>query len=339
MPERSRRIADFLTSAGWDRAETQPLAGDASFRRYHRVRRDDARALLMDAPPDREDVRPFVRMARHLLGLGFSAPNILASDEASGLLLLEDFGDDTFTRLLSAGHEEAVLYALAIDVLVHLHRLQPQHALPAGLPTYDMPRLLEEALLLTDWYLPAIFGHSTHDGARRDYVAAWKEVLTPVLTAPATLVLRDFHVDNLMLLPQRDGIAACGLLDFQDAIAGPAAYDVMSLLEDARRDVSPSLRAEMLDRYSAGIDCADRQGFERAFTILAAQRHTKVIGIFTRLSRRDGKASYLAHIPRVWRLLERALAHDAMAPVARWFDRHLPSAARLAPPPTTATRA
>ena len=337
MPERSLRIADFLTSAGWSRAETQPLAGDASFRRYHRVTRDGARAVLMDAPPDREDVRPFVRMARHLLGLGLSAPSILASDEASGLLLLEDFGDDTFTRLLSAGHDEAALYALAIDVLVHLHRLRPQAALPAGLRTYDMPRLLEEALLLADWYMPAIFGRSTHDSVRRDYVTAWEEVLTPVLTAPATLVLRDFHVDNLMRLADRDGVAACGLLDFQDAVAGPAAYDVMSLLEDARRDVSPSLRAEMLNRYSAGVDCADWQSFERAFTVLAAQRHAKVIGIFTRLSRRDGKPYYLGHIPRVWRLLERALAHDALAPIARWFDRHLPSAARLAPSPTTPT--
>lgn len=337
MPERILRIADFLTSAGWSQAETQPLAGDASFRRYHRVRRDGARAVLMDAPPDREDVRPFVRMARHLLGLGLSAPKILASDEASGLLLLEDFGDDTFTRLLSAGHNEAALYALAIDVLVHLHRLSENDAVPAGLPTYDMPRLREEALLLADWYMPAIFGHPTRHGARRDYVTAWEEVLTPVLTAPATLVLRDFHVDNLMRLAGRDGVAACGLLDFQDAVAGPAAYDVMSLLEDARRDVSPSLRAEMLNRYSAGIDCADRRGFERAFTVLAAQRHAKVIGIFTRLSRRDGKPSYLGHISRVWRLLERALAHEALAPIARWFDRHLPSTARLAPPPTTPT--
>ena len=331
MPERSRRIADFLTAAGWSEAETRPLAGDASFRRYHRVSRNGVRAVLMDAPPDREDVRPFVRMARHLLGLGLSAPSILASDEAAGLLLLQDFGDETFTRLLRAGHHEAALYRLAIDVLVHLHRLEPAVALPPGLPAYDTRRLLDEALLLPDWYMPATFGRPTDDGARREYAMAWEEVLTPGLVAPATLVLRDFHVDNLMRLSGRDGLAACGLLDFQDAVAGPAAYDVMSLLEDARRDVSPSLKAEMLNRYSAGIGRADWTGFERAFVILAAQRHAKVIGIFTRLSRRDGKPLYLAHIPRVWRLLERALAHDALAPLARWFDRHLPSWARVAP--------
>lgn len=337
MPERSRRIADFLTAAGWSHAEARPLAGDASFRRYYRVSQNGVRAVLMDAPPDREDVRPFVRMARHLLGLGLSAPSILASDEAAGLLLLEDFGDETFTRLLSAGHDEAALYRLAIDVLVHLHRLEPAAALPPGPPAYDARRLLDEALLLPDWYMPAIFGRPTEDGARRDYAMAWEKVLPLAMMMPATLVLRDFHVDNLMRLSGRDGIAACGLLDFQDAVAGPPAYDVMSLLEDARRDVSPSLKAEMLNRYSAVIGRADWTGFERAFAIMAAQRHAKVIGIFTRLSRRDGKPSYLAHIPRVWRLLERALAHDALAPLARWFDRHVPTWARVAPQPTNPT--
>lgn len=337
MTERGQRIADFLTATGWSPAEIRSLAGDASFRRYHRVSQNGVRAVLMDAPPDREDVRPFVRMARHLLALGLSAPSILASDEAAGLLLLEDFGDETFTRLLSAGHDEAALYALAIDVLVHLHRLEPAAALPPGLPAYDLRRLLDEAMLLPDWYMPAIFGRPTEDGARREYALAWEEVLTPGLIAPSTLVLRDFHVDNLMRLSGRDGIAACGLLDFQDAVAGPPAYDVMSLLEDARRDVSPSLKAEMLNRYSAGMGRADLTGFERAFAILAAHRHAKVIGIFTRLSRRDGKSSYLTHIPRVWRLLERALAHDALAPMARWFDWHVPAWARVAPQPTNPT--
>ena len=163
--------------------------------------------------------------------------------------------------------------------------------------------------------------------------SAWEEALAPVLSEPATLVLRDFHVDNLMRLPGRSGLAACGLLDFQDAVAGPAAYDLMSLLEDARRDVSPALKAEMLARYRCGVGEADWGGFQRTFDVLAAQRHAKVIGIFTRLCQRDGKSGYLVHIPRVWRLLEQALASASLAQVARWFDRHLPRSARVIPSP------
>jgi aminoglycoside/choline kinase family phosphotransferase len=290
----------------------------------------------MEAPPDREDVRPFLHMARHLRDLGFSAPEIFAADRTTGLVLLEDFGDDTFTRMLSAGHDETSLYQLAIDVLIHLHRLEPATAVPAWLPPYDTGRLLDEALLLCDWYMPAACRRPT-EAARVAYSAAWEEALIPAVSSPATLVLRDFHVDNLMRLSGRDGLRACGLLDFQDAVAGPAAYDVMSLLEDARRDVSPALKAEMLARYAAGIGHADWEPFHRTFAVLAAQRHAKVIGIFTRLSRRDGKDAYLAHIPRVWRLLERALAHDALAPVAGWFDRHLPAPARVVPLPTSLT--
>ena len=334
MAERDRQTAEFLAAAGWRGAEIRPLAGDASFRRYHRVQRNGARAVLMDAPPDREDVRPFMRVARHLLDLGLSAPAILAADEAAGLLLLEDFGDDTFTRLLAAGADEAALYRLAVDVLIHLHRLPPRHSLPHGLPAYGRQRLLDEALLLTDWYMPAVLRRPTDEVARHDYIAAWEEALAPVLAEPATLVLRDFHVDNLMRLTGRSGLAACGLLDFQDAVAGPAAYDLMSLLEDARRDVSSALRADMLDRYRSGLDGVDWSSFERAFAVLAAQRHAKVIGIFTRLCRRDGKAAYLVHIPRVWRLLERALKERVLFPVARWFERHLPGSARIIPPPT-----
>jgi aminoglycoside/choline kinase family phosphotransferase len=334
--ERTTQIEYFLAAAGWRGAEMRPLAGDASFRRYHRVRRDGAGAVLMDAPPDREDVRPFVRVARHLVDIGFSAPRIFAADERAGLLLLEDFGDDTFTRLLAAGCDERALYRLAVDVLIHLHRLRTDRAIPAGLWPYDRQRLLEEALLLTDWYMPAVFGQRTQPQARQSYAAAWEQVLSPVLATPATLVLRDFHIDNLMRLPGRSGIAECGLLDFQDAVAGHPAYDLMSLLEDARRDVPTELKDEMLARYRGALGIADWGAFTRAFAILSAQRHAKVIGIFARLSRRDGKAAYLSHIPRVWRLLEGSLLHQALAPVALWFDRHLPTSVRQPDcPPST----
>lgn len=333
MSERTAAIARFLAGAGWPAAEVTPLAADASFRRYLRIRRNGKNAVLMDAPPAHEDVRPFLRVARHLCALGLSAPAILAADEADGLLLLEDLGDDTFTRLLAAGADEAALYRMAVDVLLHLHRLPATAAVPAGLPPYDRQRLLDEALLLVDWFLPAATGRPAAAGARADYIAAWDAVLAEPLAQPTTLVLRDFHVDNLMRVGGRSGIAACGLLDFQDAVTGPAAYDLMSLLEDARRDVAAPLRDEMLVRYLEGAAPPDRGGFLRSFAILAAQRHAKVIGIFTRLDRRDGKPGYLSHIPRVWRLLTAAVQDPVLTDVRRWLDRHIVPDLRGAPEP------
>lgn len=335
MPDRQTAVEAFLRTAGWQPTHLRPLAGDASFRRYGRLADNGRRAVLMDAPPEREDVRPFVRVARHLAGLGLSSPAILAADEEAGLLLLEDFGDDTFTRLLASGVDEESLYQLAIDVLVYMHRLPADVAVPAAVPAYDEQRLLDEALLLVDWYLPAVTDTPTGGIARDAYIAAWQEVLPASRHDTPTLVLRDFHVDNLMRLAGRDGLAACGLLDFQDAVVGPAAYDVVSLLEDARRDVSPAVRDAMLRRYLDAAGVADRSRFLAALAVLGAQRHAKVIGIFTRLHRRDGKPIYLGHIPRVWRLLEQALVHPALAPVADWFDRHVPSGLRRVPDATS----
>jgi aminoglycoside/choline kinase family phosphotransferase len=332
LPERARRVAAFLAAHDWSVEHLRPLAGDASFRTYRRLIDGRRQAVLMDAPPEHEDIRSFIHIARHLRKLGLSAPDIYAADVDTGLLLLEDLGDDTFTRLLAAGADEAALYALAIDVLGHLHRLPADQAVPSGLPRYNERRLLDEALLLVDWHLPEVFGRPVEASARAAYVAAWHAALPGVLAQPLTLVLRDYHVDNLLRVGDRRGLAACGLLDFQDAVAGPAAYDLMSLLEDARRDIGEPLRETMLARYAEGARPADPDGFAEAYAVLAAQRHAKVIGIFTRLSRRDGKHSYLVHIPRVWRLLERALAHPALALVAAWFARHVPVEVRMAPP-------
>ncbi len=326
------RVTRFLATEGWDAAALRPLAGDASFRSYRRLCDGHRRAVLMDAPPEYEDVRPFVRIAGHLRGLGLSAPEIYAGDLDAGLLLLEDLGDDTFTRLLLADADETALYALAVDVLSYVHRLTADRALPPGLPRYDVRRLVDEALLLVDWHLPAVLTRPLPASARAAYVAVWEMMLPIVMAQPPTLVLRDYHVDNLLALPDRPGIAACGLLDFQDAVAGAAAYDLMSLLEDARRDIAEPLRAAMLNHYLESVRPSDAEGFATTYAILSAQRHAKVIGIFTRLSRRDKKHGYLFHIPRVWRLLERALEHPALAPVARWFGRYVPADKRVAPP-------
>jgi N-acetylmuramate 1-kinase len=331
LAERQQQIEAFLASHGWRRSHQRLLAADASFRTYHRLADGDRRAVLMDAPPPKEDIRPFALISDHLCSLGFSAPAVLAKDAEAGLLLLEDFGDDTFTRLLDHGVDPGGLYALATDVLIALHRRALDEAIPKGLPAYDAARYLEEALLLTDWYMPAVLGHSTSQPVRESYKAAWRDVLNALDDQPPTLVLRDYHVDNLMRVPKRKGLQACGLLDFQDAVAGPAAYDLASLLEDARRDVPARIKAAMLDRYLGAFAGLDENAFKAAFTILAAQRHAKVIGIFTRLCVRDRKPVYLRHIPRVWRLLDSALRAPRLGPVALWFARHLPPEARGVP--------
>lgn len=328
MIDRALRRRSFVAAHGWPNAVIEPLAGDASFRRYYRVTDRGRRLVLMDAPPEREAIEPFVAVAEHLRRWGFSAPRIFAADQAAGFVLLEDFGDDTFSRLLDRGEDAAALYTMAVDVLVHLQE-RSVVAAPTWLPAYDLQRLLDEAALFVDWYLPAVRYRPTTTEARDAFLDAWRRVLPEVVNGPTTLVLRDFHVDNLMRLAGRDGIAACGLLDFQDAVHGHPAYDLMSLLEDARRDLPSDLKATMLSRYLAAVDGG--AAFERAFAVLAAQRHTKVIGIFTRLRQRDGKPAYLVHIPRVWRLLEAALANPALAPVRRWFDEHVPDAARCVP--------
>ncbi|MDO8606008.1 MAG: phosphotransferase [Phaeospirillum sp.] len=330
MTPRETVIQDFLDTAGWGLARRGRLAGDASFRHYDRLSRNGEPAVLMDAPPPQEDVRPFVRIARHLDSLGLSAPRLLAVDEEHGLLLLEDLGDNTYTRLLAEAHDEEALYALATDVLAEI-AARPD-AIPAGLPPYDDQRLLTEAGLLTDWYIPAMLGRDASAEARAEYAEIWRRLFPVARMAPDTLVLRDFHVDNLMLLP-RPGLAACGLLDFQDAVAGPATYDLMSLLEDARRDIDPLLTERMKQRWLKRFPTLDRAVFEASWAVMAAQRHAKVIGIFTRLCKRDGKPGYLVHIPRVWRLLEAALAHPVLAELGRWLDRHIPRDQRGVPRP------
>jgi aminoglycoside/choline kinase family phosphotransferase len=331
MTERAERIAAFLAASGWAGVARRPLAGDASFRRYERLDEAGRRAVLMDAPPPKEDVRPFIAVARVLRGLGLSAPKILAEDIAAGLLLLEDFGDSTYTRLLAAGAAEEPLYALAVDLLIALHRsFAPASA--SLLPSYDDQRLLTEASLLVDWYLPAITGCATDAGLRDEYLALWRALLPVARGVPDSLVLRDYHIDNLMLLGGRAGIAACGLLDFQDAVIGPRSYDLVSLLEDARRDVPADLTRAMLRRYVDAFPELDRAAFGASYAVLGAQRNCKIVGIFTRLCVRDGKPIYLAHIPRVWRLIEQDLRHPALAPVARWLDRHIPPPQRRIPP-------
>ncbi len=303
--------AAFLATHGWAGARIAPLAGDASFRRYFRVTDSFRSAVLMDAPPPHENPQPFLDVARWLSEHGFAAPVIHAADPGQGLVLLEDFGDARLREAIDAepaaerGHYEA-----AVDLLVELAR----H--PAGpFQPYDLPVLLREAALFVDWYCPAV-GLEVDRGG---WDAAWREVLGHALTVEPVTVLRDYHAENLMLVGEDRRL---GLLDFQDALAGHPAYDLVSLLQDARRDVDPSVEEAMLARYRAATGAGD--GFLSAYHVLGAQRNAKIIGIFTRLWQRDGKPRYPTLCPRVWSYLERGLSQPVLAPVAAWFDANVP---------------
>ncbi|HEY6916180.1 MAG TPA: phosphotransferase [Allosphingosinicella sp.] len=314
---------DFLAAHGWEGAEIRPLAGDASFRRYFRVHRGDETAVLMDAPPEHEDVGPFLKVAGHLLDRGFLPPRPLAVDRERGLLLLEDFGDNRVgPLLLREPHREAEIYESAVDILAGLASAPA----PPDIPPYDRAAMTREVALFPEWYAPALDLEVDEAG----FLAAWKEAWADVaetVAANSVMVLRDYHADNLMVL---EGRRELGLLDFQDALAGHAAYDLVSLLQDARRDVPPVLEEAMLARFMSRLDIADRARFRAHYEILGAQRNTKILGIFTRLWKRDGKAHYLAFQPRVWGYLERNLAHPALAPVKTWFDANLPPEKRAA---------
>ena len=315
---------EFLAGCGWAGAEIQPLAGDASFRRYFRVVDGSRTAVLMDAPPSQEDVKPFVAVAEWLADCGLSAPEILARDVDRGLLLLGDFGDFRLREYLDDDpSRERELYELATDLLIHLHRHEPM----PGLTPHGVEQWLEEISLFTDWYCPALGLDVDVEG----YRAAWIEVLEPVAgdgLGPVT-VLRDYHAENVMLVNGREGVAHFGLLDFQDAVAGHPAYDLASVLEDARRDVSPEVERAMIDRYVAAM--GDGEKFERAYWALAAQRNTRIIGVFTRLWKRDNKPRYTQFQPRNWGHLERDLARPGLEPVRAWFDANVRPEHRAAP--------
>lgn len=330
--DREARLRRFLAAVGWDHAERRPLARDASFRSYDRLTRGTERAVLMDAPPDKgEDVRPFLSVAAQLHRYGYSAPRILAADRTDGFLLLEDLGDITYTRALAAGGEEITLYARAVDLLADLHRRSAE--IGYDVPPYDDARLLAEAALPLDWYFPLVLGRELTAAERAAYVDAWRAALPLLRGAPETLVLRDFHVDNLMALPSRPGIAGCGLLDFQDAVAGPATYDLVSLLQDSRRDLAEGLEAAMLDRYRAAVAIPDPVAFDRSYHGLGAQRGLKVFGIFGRQSALYGNPRYLHHIPRIWDHVVRDLILAGLDDLRAWLDRHIPPGARVAPGP------
>lgn len=311
-------LSNFLSRAGWGDGDVAPLPGDASFRRYFRVTRPDgSQAMLMHAPSPHEDPAPFLKTGRWLAQSGLRAPSILAEDAREGWVLLEDFGDWRVREWIDAHPEDEIaLYERAVDTLVALHMRPPGPFAP-----YDLTEYQREAGLFVEWFCPA----KGLEVDARGWRSAWDVALAPVLARqdPGVVVLKDYHAENIMLPP--DGTQ--GLIDFQDAMVGHRAYDLVSLLQDARRDVSPLIERAMIDRYKAAAQPGFE--FEADYAVLGAQRNAKIVGVFTRLAMRDGKPRYLDLIARVWNLLERDLTHSALQPVATWFAENIPQTVRI----------
>lgn len=325
-----RDASDFLRAAGFGAARLDPMPADASFRRYARLHGGPRPALLMDAPPP-EDVRPFLAVARHIAGIGLSAPEIIAADEAQGFLLLEDFGDATHAALLDAGADPLPLYLEAAEAMAALHAAPP----PAFLLAWDGAAMARTtAATFLDWWWPAAMGRQPDDAVRAELDAALRAMLAPFAEA-GCFVHRDYFPANLMRLDTRTGPRRTGLIDFQDAARGSPAYDLVSLVEDARRDVAPEVRAAAIARYLDARGDLDRDAFAAAMAACAAQRHLRVAALWVRLARRDAKPRYLVHGPRCWRLLDQALMHPATRPLRDFLDAHVPQALRRNPTAVT----
>jgi aminoglycoside/choline kinase family phosphotransferase len=325
-PRREHVIEQFLTVHGFAYGEAKPLARDASFRRYLRL----PGAVLMDAPPP-EDVRPFLRIAAHISGIGLSAPRIIAADETAGLVIEEDLGDDLFSTILTETNADQLL-DVAIDALVVLHRAAP----PDGLPAWGKQAMMETALgTLFEWWWPATHEAPPPEGARSEVTAALGTMLDHVEAGPRSFVHRDFFAGNLIWLPERNGPRRAGIIDFQSAAIVHPAYDLVSLLQDARRDIPAAWEERAIARYLAARPEFAPGTFRDAYAACAAQRHLRVACQWVRLAKRDNRPGYLVHGPRTWRLLTRALTEPATAPLAKALDRWVPHEQRRNPPGLT----
>jgi N-acetylmuramate 1-kinase len=323
---REAAIAAFLAAHGFGAARQGALPQDASFRRYVRLIGGRRPALLMDAPPP-EDVRMFVRVALYLAGLGLSVPEIIACDTEQGLVLEEDLGEAMFPAMMSKETIPA-LFDAAVDVLAVMQR----GPLPDFLPRWDVEAMRDTAVAtLCDWWWPAAFGGTAPEVAREEFAQALNIMLAPLAAGPVCVVHRDFFAGNLMWLPERKGVRRVGVIDFQTAALGHPAYDLVSLLEDARREIPPGVAARARARFLAARPELDADRFAAAFAACAAQRHLRVAGQWVRLAVRDRRPQYLAYGPRTWRLLETALSHPVAAPLACAMDRWIPMELRGTP--------
>lgn len=312
---RENLLNHFLQDNNMAHFQRVRLAGDASSRRYERLTYQAKTFILMDAPPP-ETISQFVNVAKILNTQGYSVPEIHASDAENGFLLLEDLGDDLFVRLIERGEDEEALYKLAVDFLLTLI----QTLIPVELPKFSDDYVLDQNQMFLNWYVPDKTGCAITENIRSEYDEIWRPLLEKIRAGSEVIILRDFHAENLLVLKERKGIQALGLLDFQDALVGPAAYDLVSLLQDARREVSPALASKMISYYigEAGVDEA---GFRLSYAILGAHRALRILGIFKRLAKKDGKQSYLKLMPRMLHHLQTNLAHPDLRDLKLFLDQ------------------
>jgi aminoglycoside/choline kinase family phosphotransferase len=315
---RAEKRIQFLASHGLADATIVPLVPDASARCYFRIQQGDSNLMLMDAPPAMEKPAQFIRVTEFLQRLGARVPKIIASDAAQGWVLLEDLGDQTLTHLLKNGASESCLYQSAVDSLLKMQHGFTYRDTEISLPPYDLTATLVEAELFFDWYLPARLNHRPGHQSRSEYRDIWASLYENLPALKPVLVHRDFHVDNLLMVENE-----CAMLDYQDALLGSPAYDLVSLLEDARRDVDLTLQDRIL-QYWIAQSGVDRDALIHHYNFWGAQRHCKVAGIFVRLWLRDGKDVYLDHLPRVLRLLLKNLQSPAFEPLKQWIEYVLP---------------
>ncbi len=320
MTDRAQLLTDFIQKSGWGEADRTLVAGDASNRRYERLtQRDGQTLILMDAPSNRgEDVRPFIAIAKHLSANELSAPAIVQRDVANGFLLIEDLGDDLFKQVIARDPTlELPLYEASIDVLTALHAAP----LPP-LDPYDTATMTQFAARAYEWYLFGLTGtKNTPEQATFEDIIS--KLLAPLENASQVLIQRDYHAENLLWLPERYGPARVGLLDFQDAMRGHPAYDLVSILQDARRDVPPEIEENMIKRY-LDQNPQDEAEFRAAYAILGVQRNLRIVGAFAKLCIDLGKPRYIDLIPRVWEFVERNLANPALASLAPHIRSTLP---------------
>ena len=321
MIERSETIARFLQNTDWKDASISPLAGDASMRKYQRLGpcKNGRIAVLMDADPELgNDVTPFIKITDFLRGTGLSAPEIYVANQVDGLLILEDLGDDLFAKVVvDEPALEQPLYSAATDLLFHLHQATPPPLVP-----YDANIMTQMAVLAFDWYQLGSKDAVNHE-QRNTFKTAFSEALDTDIAAPSVLIQRDYHAENLIWLPHRKGNEQVGLLDYQDAQLGHPAYDLVSLLKDARRDVPKSTEAAMIERYIE-ISGIKENDFRNAYHLLGLQRNLRILGVFARLSMHFGKPSYVDLIPRVWDFIQRDLNEPINARFAKILNEALP---------------
>lgn len=317
MKDRAKLRDQFLAKHNIDPLSLEQLPQDASYRVYYKIKNKNL--LLMDAPPNKENIKSYLKVANYLKYNEFSSPDILAEDIAGGFLLIEYLGNNLYTQILEGNpHQEEELYSAAVDVLLKLHKILPPDNL---IPYYSDDMLMEEADRFIDWYIPILNGEAINKKLREEYQVIWKHLLQYPRYIPETMVHKDYHADNLIWLEKRNGLKRVGILDFQDAVIGSPIYDLVSLLEDARRDVSEEIVSKMINKYIIARDDIIRKDFLASYAILGAQRNLRIIGFCARKSVRDKNNSYLKLLPRVWSYVEKNLKHPLLFPLKAWMDK------------------